>query len=226
MSHGGSLFSSQPFFPFQSHRLSTSPPNSDESTQIHRRNNSWMDLPPSPQVTSINNRSLLSTQTFSAMALSQDNERLRRSNDILMSELAHMRKLYNDIIFFVQNHVKPVSCNGSFSTSVQNPSCNPNGFGHHLLGLGCSNKSSIVGPINLTNPSRAFSSNSITNTTGRSSGMTALDEMKLFGVSIQSKKRQHSASSMMHIGEISNSRPRLSMEKDDLGLKLTLPSQC
>ncbi|XP_048493053.1 E3 ubiquitin-protein ligase CIP8-like [Beta vulgaris subsp. vulgaris] len=26
-----------------------------------------------------------------------------------MSELAHMRKLYNDIIYFVQNHVKPVT---------------------------------------------------------------------------------------------------------------------
>lgn len=226
MSHGGSVFSSCPFFHFQSHQLSASPPNSDDSTQLHRRNNIWIDLPPPPQLASINNNPILSTQPLSAMILSKDNERLRRSNDMLMSELAHMRKLYHDIIFFVQNNVKPVSCNGSFSSLAQNPSSNPNGIGHHLLGLGCTKKSSILGPINLSTPSRAFSSNSTTDTTTKSSGITTLDETKLFGVSIQSKKRLYSASSMMHIGELSNSRPRLSMDKDDLGLKLTLPSKC
>ncbi|XP_057870954.1 heat stress transcription factor B-4 [Cryptomeria japonica] len=39
-------------------------------------------------------------------ALSDDNERLRRNNSMLLSELAHMRKLYNDIIYFVQHHVR------------------------------------------------------------------------------------------------------------------------
>lgn len=38
-------------------------------------------------------------------ALSEDNERLRRNNSYLLSELTHMKKLYNDIIYFVQNHV-------------------------------------------------------------------------------------------------------------------------
>lgn len=28
---------------------------------------------------------------------------------MLLSELTHMKKLYNDIIYFLQNHVKPVS---------------------------------------------------------------------------------------------------------------------
>ncbi|CAK7330691.1 unnamed protein product [Dovyalis caffra] len=41
-------------------------------------------------------------------ALSEDNERLRRKNCMLLSELSHMKNLYNDIIYFIQNHVKPV----------------------------------------------------------------------------------------------------------------------
>ena len=41
-------------------------------------------------------------------ALSQDNQRLRRKNYMLVSELTHMKNLYNDIISFIQNHVKPV----------------------------------------------------------------------------------------------------------------------
>ncbi|CAN6306518.1 unnamed protein product [Urochloa humidicola] len=40
--------------------------------------------------------------------LSADNRELRRRNSLLMSELAHMRRLYNDIIYFLQNHVEPV----------------------------------------------------------------------------------------------------------------------
>ncbi|XP_044491117.1 heat stress transcription factor B-4b-like [Mangifera indica] len=40
-------------------------------------------------------------------ALTEDNQRLRRRNCMLLSELTHMKNLYNDIIFFIQNHVKP-----------------------------------------------------------------------------------------------------------------------
>lgn len=40
--------------------------------------------------------------------LSEDNQRLRRRNTFLLSELTHMKKLYNDIIYFLQNHVSPV----------------------------------------------------------------------------------------------------------------------
>uniref|UniRef100_A0A0D3FIU0 HSF-type DNA-binding domain-containing protein n=1 Tax=Oryza barthii TaxID=65489 RepID=A0A0D3FIU0_9ORYZ len=42
-------------------------------------------------------------------ALSEDNRQLRRRNSLLLTELAHMRKLYNDIIYFLQNHVEPVA---------------------------------------------------------------------------------------------------------------------
>ncbi|OIW02805.1 hypothetical protein TanjilG_29581 [Lupinus angustifolius] len=40
-------------------------------------------------------------------ALSEDNQRLRRKNYMLLSELTHMKNLYNDIIYFIQNHVNP-----------------------------------------------------------------------------------------------------------------------
>ncbi|XP_060963417.1 heat stress transcription factor B-4d-like [Cannabis sativa] len=40
--------------------------------------------------------------------LTQDNQRLRRKNFMLLSELTHMKTLYNDIIYFIQNHVEPV----------------------------------------------------------------------------------------------------------------------
>ncbi|PIA60110.1 hypothetical protein AQUCO_00400776v1 [Aquilegia coerulea] len=40
--------------------------------------------------------------------LSEHNQKLRRKNFMLLSELTHMKKLYNDIIYFLQNHVKTV----------------------------------------------------------------------------------------------------------------------
>jgi heat shock transcription factor len=48
-------------------------------------------------------------------ALSEDNQRLRRRNSILLSELSHMKKLYNDIIYFLQNHVTPVTATESYT---------------------------------------------------------------------------------------------------------------
>ncbi|URE01989.1 heat stress transcription factor [Musa troglodytarum] len=46
-------------------------------------------------------------------ALSQDNQRLRRRNSLLLSELTHMKKLYNDIMYFLENHVASVSTDQS-----------------------------------------------------------------------------------------------------------------
>ncbi|KAF3791953.1 Heat stress transcription factor B-4 [Nymphaea thermarum] len=42
-------------------------------------------------------------------SLTEDNQRLRKTNSLLLAELTHMRKLYNDIIYFIQNHVKPAT---------------------------------------------------------------------------------------------------------------------
>ncbi|XAR60275.1 hypothetical protein NMG60_11033575 [Bertholletia excelsa] len=41
-------------------------------------------------------------------ALTEDNQRLKRRNYMLLSELTHMKTLYNDIIYFIQNHVQPL----------------------------------------------------------------------------------------------------------------------
>ncbi|XVF47269.1 hypothetical protein PTKIN_Ptkin03bG0095900 [Pterospermum kingtungense] len=58
----------------------------------------WVESPlPSPKAS-----------TGILTALIQDNQRLRRKNYMLVSELTHMKNLYNDIIYFIQNHVKPV----------------------------------------------------------------------------------------------------------------------
>ncbi|XP_004491224.1 heat stress transcription factor B-4 [Cicer arietinum] len=50
-----------------------------------------------------------STGTDILTALSEDNQRLRRKNFMLLSELTHMKNLYNDIIYFIQNHVTPAT---------------------------------------------------------------------------------------------------------------------
>ncbi|XP_019255244.1 PREDICTED: heat stress transcription factor B-4b-like [Nicotiana attenuata] len=49
-----------------------------------------------------------STDDFLLLTLTQDNQRLRKRNNLLLSELAHMKNLYNDIIYFIQNHAKPI----------------------------------------------------------------------------------------------------------------------
>ncbi|OWM69128.1 hypothetical protein CDL15_Pgr025315 [Punica granatum] len=50
--------------------------------------------------------------------LTEDNHRLRRRNFMLLSELSHMKGLYNDIIYFIQNHVSPVPCTAASRFSV------------------------------------------------------------------------------------------------------------
>ncbi|KAE8679899.1 Heat stress transcription factor B-4c [Hibiscus syriacus] len=89
-------------------RISISPTETDE------RGN-WCDSPPPLSSTGRYNNSVA--------ALSEDNERLRRNNNLLMSELTHMKKLYNDIIYLVQNHVNPVA---PLFLSGPPPPVNPN----------------------------------------------------------------------------------------------------
>ncbi|XP_047977438.1 heat stress transcription factor B-4-like [Salvia hispanica] len=151
------------FFPYPS-RVSISPPDSDEQQQY----SSPPPPPPPPPIAAIT-------------ALSEDNERLRRSNHMLMSELAHMRKLYNDIIYFVQNHVKPVAPSNSFTPSLFLCNSKPPSSELNLLSSGKKE----------SEPYRT----------------------KLFGVPLQSKKRLHSEFN-------SSNKPRLVIDKDDLGLNL------
>ncbi|KAM0886406.1 hypothetical protein ACQ4PT_029712 [Festuca glaucescens] len=94
-----------------------------------------------------------------AAALMDENERLRRSNSALLQELGHMRKLYNDIIYFVQNHVRPVAPSPAAATFMQ--------------GLG-------VQPSRKMPPAAAAAGNGLNNSGGSttsSSSLTIADEL-------------------------------------------------
>ncbi|KAI3948740.1 hypothetical protein MKW92_003270 [Papaver armeniacum] len=188
--------------------------------------------------------------TSSIMALSEDNERLRRSNSMLVSELAHMKKLYNDIIYFVQNHVKPAAHpNNSYSS--------PSPF--VITNNNTSNPTSLVvqnKPQNYQNQNLGFNSqqptppkqshyhhhqqqqhhfkvplspNATTNNTTSSTSLPMLEEhntnngsskTKLFGVSLYSSKKRLHPEPPSDM-DINKSRSMLS--KNDLGLNL-MPS--
>ncbi|KAK5823943.1 Heat stress transcription factor B-4 -like protein [Gossypium arboreum] len=177
------------YFPFPS-RVSISPPDSDEQTT------NWCDSPPLSSTTggggSYNNSSVT--------ALSEDNERLRRSNNLLISELAHMKKLYNDIIYFVQNHVKPVTPSNSYSPSLL--LCSPN---QHHFGYYPNSPTPQVQVLN-EEPNNK--------------------KTKLFGVPLQSKKRLHPEYGGSTAANMETHKPRLVLEKDDIGLNLMPSSTC
>ncbi|KAK9163357.1 hypothetical protein Syun_004259 [Stephania yunnanensis] len=233
------------FFPF-SNRLSISPSDSDEQAN-------WCDSPPisSPRTTTINGGGFGFNSSISA--LSEDNERLRRSNSMLMSELAHMKKLYNDIIYFVQNHVKPVAPSNAYPSSLV--ICNPPSsmptppsntamapLSHHhqhhnLIGF-CQ-------PHQKQNQAQHFKGNStnfINTTTTTTTNTTATctsnpsdpapmniennNRTKLFGVPIQSKKRLHPEPTSPPSVEGTNKARVELMSKEDLGLSLMSSSPC
>ncbi|KAF7830614.1 heat stress transcription factor B-4 [Senna tora] len=172
----------------------------------------------------------------SVSALSEDNQRLRRSNNMLMSELAHMKKLYNDIIYFVQNHVKPVppptstssyasllhhlpSNNHSSTTTTASIVQRPMHM-NHLLSYYNNNPTSNTTPqLPQTNHNTTSKTSSVTLVEEVSTNRCNNNNTKLFGVSLQSKKRLHPDS---HSSDIH--KTRLVLEKDDLGLNLMPPS--
>lgn len=213
------------FFPFPS-RVSISPSDSDDQPN-------WCDSPPLSSPTGRTVGGLAGSYNTSFTALTEDNERLRRSNNMLMSELAHMKKLYNDIIYFVQNHVKPVAPSNSYPSSLllcNPPSSTPasivNGSlvqkpMNHLLGYypTNSNKQTSAQVQVLNSPSNTSQST-----------VTILEEpnckTKLFGVPLQSKKRVHPEYGTAQ-ATVETNKARLISEKDhDLGLNLMPPSTC
>lgn len=177
------------YFPFPS-RVSISPPDSDEQTT------NWCDSPPLSSTTGGGG----SNNNNSVTALSEDNERLRRSNNLLISELAHMKKLYNDIIYFVQNHVKPVTPSNSYSPSLL--LCAPN---QHHFGYYPNSPKPQVQVLN-EEPNN--------------------NKTKLFGVPLQSKKRLHPEYGGSTAANMETHKARLVLEKDDIGLNLMPSSTC
>ena len=113
-------------------------------------------------------------------ALTEDNERLRRSNTVLMSELAHMKRLYNDIIYFVQNHVKPVAPSNSYLPSFLQKQQQPPPLIDYY------NNATVP------NHSPPTSQSSITLLEDDTNQENFTRKTKLFGVSLaSSKKRSH-----------------------------------
>ncbi|KAJ0232128.1 hypothetical protein HA466_0293800 [Hirschfeldia incana] len=155
----------------------------------------WCESPsPRPRV-------VPTTVEAQVAVLTEENERLRRSNTVLISELAHMKKLYNDIIYFVQNHVKPVAPSNSFLQKHQPP---PPSISYY-------NNATVLNH----SPPTSQSSTVLEDDTNQESNAR---KTKLFGVSLpSSKKRSH------HFSDQS-SETRLVLDKSDLGLNLMTAS--
>ncbi|KAH7523639.1 heat stress transcription factor B-4 [Ziziphus jujuba] len=228
------------FFPFSS-RVSISPSDSDEQ-------HNWCDSPPPPLSSPRGGNTGGGVPAAggcnyntSVTALSEDNERLRRSNSMLMSELAHMRKLYNDIIYFVQNHVKPVAPSNSYPSlllcnapaSVINSNNNASTLHNKPLNqfLGYYPNNNNPKQNHPPPPPPQLHALNSPSTTSKSS-VTILEEpssngckTKLFGVPLHSKKRLHPEYAS-NPTTMETNKARLVLEKDDLGLNLMPPSTC
>ncbi|XP_020594172.1 heat stress transcription factor B-4c-like, partial [Phalaenopsis equestris] len=98
-----------------------------------------------------------------------------------MSELAHMRRLYNDIIYFVQNHVRPV---GLSSTSAYNSGINGSFYEFRRGGAGLNSVGSATSSSSLT-----IAEDPSTRLDGKDSESSG-SPTKLFGVSICAKRRE------------------------------------
>jgi heat shock transcription factor len=109
-------------------------------------------------------------------ALSEDNQRLRRKNCMLLSELSHMKNLYNDIIYFIQNHVKPMP----YEQKAYNAA-------PKLIELGSScQDQTICSSIQRAKNGTVLGQHSLTLSTEESTS-----PVKLFGVPLSGNKRLH-----------------------------------
>ncbi|KAG2328706.1 hypothetical protein Bca52824_011434 [Brassica carinata] len=171
------------------------PPHVDPDEQY------WCESPP-PRT-----RVTPTTVDAQVTALTEDNEKLRRSNTVLMSELAHMKKLYNDIIYFVQNHVKPVPPSKTYLSSfLQKQQQPPPPIDYYTV----PNLNALHSP--------PTSQSSITVLDDDTNHESNTRKTKLFGVSLpSSKKRSHHLSDQC-------TETRLLLDKSDLGLNLMTAS--
>ncbi|XP_010530513.1 PREDICTED: heat stress transcription factor B-4 [Tarenaya hassleriana] len=224
------------FFPFQPRvTLSTAADDVDLSGAY------WCDPPPPRHhhhhsiTRSGDNSSAAAAYDRKVTALTEDNERLRRSNRLLMSELAHMKKLYNDIIYFVQNHVKPATpsnpCPSSLLMKHQKPSSNES-IDYYKTSTSRKNNLNIHVMNSSSSPTSNTSQSSITAIDDSNNGNESDNDKnngeirhestcrrtKLFGVSIPlMKKRSHQSD---HLRVDQTRKSRLVLEKSDLGLNL------
>ncbi|KAL9276630.1 hypothetical protein ACSQ67_025817 [Phaseolus vulgaris] len=123
----------------------------------------WLDTPLSSPKSS----------TDILTALSEDNQRLRRKNFMLLSELSHMKSLYNDIIYFIQNHVKAPPFEQRTSSAIQK-----------LVEFDSLNEP--INNISLRTSKSSFVDKSFFTSTEESDS-----SVKLFGVLLSGRKRLH-----------------------------------
>lgn len=139
---------------------------------------------PSPKTCS----STSTTTDHILTSLAEDNLRLRKKNFMLLSELTHMKSLYNDIIYFIQNHVKPVVPSTLSSTSFPTISSTIGALPRLELG-----SPSPASPVQ-THVS-GVKKMDITEICGLKDNETKHEEknggVKLFGVSLSGRKRLH-----------------------------------
>lgn len=138
----------------------------DQPPQFHQPDEGlcWIDTPlPSPK-----------SGTDILTALSEDNQRLRRKNFKLLSELTHMKNLYNDIIYFIQNHVKHAPFEQRSSSAIPK-----------LVELDSSPQYPSVTGVIRPAKSRIMDKSLITCSEESNSSV------KLFGVPLSGKKRLH-----------------------------------
>ncbi|KAL5201919.1 hypothetical protein ABZP36_036273 [Zizania latifolia] len=174
-----------------------------------------------------------------AAVLVEENERLRRSNTALLQELAHMRKLYNDIIYFVQNHVRPVAPSPAAAAFLQGlgmQARNKPAASHALNNSGGSTTSSSSLTI-AEEPSPppqhqqlAADKSGGSGEAGSSSAARSSAPTKLFGVHLSAgpcggvgSKRPSSPDE--HPPTSPATKPRLVLEYDDLSLSVAPSSQ-
>ncbi|KAK7333897.1 hypothetical protein VNO80_30678 [Phaseolus coccineus] len=154
--------------------------------EIHRRKTPQLhhqlynDQPPSQILQQDESLSWLDTPLSSPKpstdiltALSEDNHRLRRKNFMLLSELSHMKSLYNDIIYFIQNHVKAAPFEQRTRSAIQK-----------LVEFDSLNEP--INNISLRTSKSSFVDKSLFTSTEESDS-----SVKLFGVLLSGRKRLH-----------------------------------
>ncbi|OVA06989.1 Heat shock transcription factor family [Macleaya cordata] len=168
-------------------------------SEIHRRKTTtsqnsqqhfslYHDHPSSVQFFNQEHENINGAESDFLSALMEDNRRLKRRNFMLLSELTHMKKLYNDIIYFLHNHVKqvPVSSDHhrSSSSMINSSSGVPKII--EIMDPSIQSDQSLHGFQN----SKSFKGSS-TSCSVRIDDESKSSTVKLFGVPLCSKKRLH-----------------------------------
>ncbi|KAL6655458.1 hypothetical protein ACP70R_006284 [Stipagrostis hirtigluma subsp. patula] len=173
-----------------------------------------------------------------AAVLMEENERLRRSNTALLQELAHMRKLYNDIIYFVQNHVRPVAPSPAAAAFLQGlgmqaarkkPAAAVAAGLHNNSGGSTTSSSSLTIAEEPSPPPQQLEKSGGEGAGSSSAARSAAGPTKLFGVHLSAApsggtKRPPFPDDEQPAPTSPATKPRLALESADLSLAVAAPS--